>query len=294
MNKRQLLIDTLIAEAVFTDPLVKNAEGGALSSLANIVVDYVGSHIDPNNKVGSVLDLIAVPTLIALGGPFRVLGWILEVSEQVFDFNISKIIEAISGGVKGLIGNGGQASSEQVTQIVQDAVENGGGGTATQQEYDKFVKTESLSLQDAYMLNKYAEDYKMAAGPSTGGIFSNFARYLLIKNKTRSLFIAILSVVIRAILWSGGFMIAGDAFNAVMGRKNHFDGSADKRKPEDQAQTVSMTPGVSHQKVFVVSPNYHEENLNNKYNQWVVGGPVENIDDYISAHVNRRLPPGRG
>lgn len=295
MNERQLLIDSIVAEAAFYDPLFKSAEGGALSSLVGIVTDYVSSKIDPNNRAESVLSLLVPATFAALGGPFRILGFVMQIAESVFGISIGKIIMSIASEVKGLISGGGKVSSDQVNNIAQQAVLNNGGGEATENEYNSYLRTnQSLTLSDALMFKKAADTYNNSLEKTAKMPGAGFATFLKSKNKSTSLLVALISIVVRTILWAGGFMLAEDGFNKLVGRPNSFDGTSDKRDPAKTVSDNGMSAGVSHQKVFVVNPNYHEENLNNKYNRWVISGQIDSIDDVILGWALEVYPDLKG
>lgn len=282
MNERQLLIDSIVAESAFYDPLFKNAEGGVLSSLVGIITDYVGSKIDPNNRVESVLSLLVPATFAALGGSFRILGFAMQIAESVFGISIGKIIMSIASEIKGLISTGAKVTSDQVNKITQQSVLNNGGGEATENEYSSYLRTnQSLTLSDALMFKKAADVYNTSLEKTAKLPGAGFATFLKFKGKSTSLLVALISIIVRTILWAGGFMLAEDGFNKLVGRPNSFDGSSDKRDPAKTISDSGMSPGVSNQKVFVVNSNYREENLNNKYNRWVINTPIENIDDVI-------------
>jgi len=109
--------------------------------------------------------------------------------------------------------------------------------------------------------------------------------------------ISVFSWFFRGLLASGGFMIAGDAINKMLGRPNAFDGtlkgskksdstsgSKDPKK-EDRVPSSSLPP--TNQNTFKLKSSYSKENFNTSGNRWLVKTDVtpSNIENLLIKYA---------
>ena len=85
--RHRFLQDTLLVEELVRDSEVKTASG-LTSSITGWIHDYISAHIDPNNKVASVLDLLVPGVLYMMG--FKWLSILLEAAETIFWFQFER------------------------------------------------------------------------------------------------------------------------------------------------------------------------------------------------------------
>lgn len=269
----QFCLDTLVLETLlFSSPMVKNAESGLISSLIEKVKDYVLSHIDQNNKLVSVLDLLAPGILAVLG--FPIIGFIVMLAENFFGFSIGNIFTGIVSKVKGLIsGNDKQTNSQEVDSAVESVVKENYGVDPTEGDLSKFDIKASLKdvqfVKLAYHLNKEA------------GIGDSLLKLIGLKGKVGSILGSILKWIVKVVLAAGGFMVAGDVTNKLLGttKADPTPSGMPTLSPTHNKQ-VSFIPHTSSQNLFKTNPNYNEEKLNVNRG-WIEAVPPSKIGDQI-------------
>lgn len=244
----EFFVDSLLAQAFFEDSLIKNAQSSFVSDLINKVKDYFSSKVDPNDQVGSILNLIAPGAISvafsALG--LGKLGSLIGLAMSVFHVDVKGILTSIYDRVKALISSGQKTTSEAIHNAVMSGVQEH-STPATQQEAEEFFKKQSFdqALRDIY-LTKFALD-------KSAGMFDLFSSR---KNKTLALLGNILSWIFRIALASAGLVVAGDAINKFFDRPNSFDNTIQNGKP-----TVPPTVNKNQNK-FKVNPSYTNTILN--------------------------------
>src|ERR1700722_5588110 len=102
-------VDTLLIETVLGEPaLLKTAQSGYLSGLGDMVKSYFGAHFDENNKVDSVINMLAPGAIFVL---FRSLGsgklgLLFGLVASTLHIDIGGMIESIYNSIKGKLKNG--------------------------------------------------------------------------------------------------------------------------------------------------------------------------------------------
>jgi len=217
-------VDCMIVEAIAENPsIIKNAEGdttGAIVSLMKAVKDYVVSKIDPNDKVGSVLNLLA-PTLIfrmfgALG--FGWVGALIGLAVSVFGIKVEDILKTIESGIRSLISSGKPISSSEVDEIVNSAVNSNYTPATPEEEAEAKKKLESQSSIDVELIN--ARIVKMAMESYSEGMKKEAywgIGFGALKFKIAGVLKKVFSWVFKTILASAGFMVAGDVVSKFLG-----------------------------------------------------------------------------
>jgi hypothetical protein len=100
-------VDTLIVQTILEDQtLTKKAEAsGLVMGLIDKVKEYVGNHINSEDKVGSFLNIIAPGAITvafsAMG--LRWLGVLIGLSMNVFHIDVKGILSSIYDKIKSLL-----------------------------------------------------------------------------------------------------------------------------------------------------------------------------------------------
>jgi hypothetical protein len=123
-NEIKLYNDILILEAFQDDRFIKQA--GAMGSLLNAAKDYFASKIDPNDKAGSILKLIAPGAisvaLSAIGLPWVVV-LVFGLAVNVFHIDIPKVLGSIYTSISSMISGNKKVSSAEVDNVVSSAID---------------------------------------------------------------------------------------------------------------------------------------------------------------------------
>lgn len=299
------LVDTMIVETLLSDnsELSKTAQaGGLLSSLVSKVHEYVGNHIRPDDKVGSLMDILGpgviTITLRALG--FGWLGWLVGMAMNIFHINISDIVKSVWDKLKGSLGTNGE------NQITSAHVDN--AVSAAIQEHDKPMTEEEAEqakvqldkqkeanqrLRDAQLLklalvqlkkdNEFFIRRALNAGIAPQLVVSAGLLDILSPRKKAitSLLGTILGWVLKIGLAAAGLMVAGDVVNKMIGRPNAIDGSMKDGKTIDQPQQAISAPEPKQTK-FKLNPSYNDQKHNQGNDRWVESIPntessIENL-----------------
>lgn len=301
-SELQFFADTLIIETLLSDPRInKKAQASFVPSLVNKVKDYASSHIDSNNKVSSVLAILTPGILTVLG--FPVLGFLVKLSEMVFHIDLSSIFSSIGTSVAELINDNKQTDSNSVINAVQSAIESNAGSEPTEEEANKFFNIKSsftlreaqlfkIALADFAAKNSYFDfdnpkfNMKFAAGVM-GSLLSAFG---LSKFKLLKILASVISWIVRVVLWSAGFMVAGDAVHHMMGTSNSVSTKENIIHP---VSTVSVP--ANHESITLkVNPNYSSESFNNALSTWMLPGNVSSIMETIISWATEIYPELKG
>lgn len=211
-------VDVIIAETILRDSkLNKMADASAPSALVTSLKDYFGSKIDPNNKLESLMTILAPGALSML---FSVLGFgkfgmLLGLALSYFHIDIGSIITSIWSSLKPSLAGNKPVSSQQIDSAVQDAVQSGNA-----------LETESFDqiLHKAIMLRFAIDDYeKQVFRLTTESSFHKQANPFTSSKATSSMLGMILKIVFKVALASAGFMVAGDAIHKFLNQPNSFD-----------------------------------------------------------------------
>jgi len=282
--------DMLIAEALLGDPLLfKNAQSqtqNMMSSIITKVKDYFGSKVDPNDKVGSVLNMLAPGaikvTFGLMGMPW--IGTFLGLAASFFHFDVGSILESIWNKLKTALSEG-PVTSEQVNQMVQTSVEPH-NTPATQEEADSAAKQQAAAggqnkaddgfsfasqMRNAQLTRLAMEDYFINKEAASGSWFSLFSGR---KSATGNLLGNILSLLFRVALGSAGLLVAGDVMNKFLSRPNSLDGTIQNGKPTGEAPASESVPSSGRP----TNPSYQDSVRNSSSMSW-----TENISNNKSS-----------
>lgn len=266
-------VDCLIIEALAQDEMIKRADGGLVMTLVSKLKDYVSSKIDPNNKVSSVLTILA-PGAISVLFKALGLGWLgalLGLAMNVFHIDVGSILTSMYSSVKNMLGSGSPLSSSQIDSMAQGAVQDH-SQPMTQEEADNIAKNlQSKSfdqmMQNARFVKLSMIQYKLGKISKTAGLLDALNSR---KAKTSSILSRVLGWIFKVVLASAGLMVAGDIANKLLGRSNSLDGSFQAGKSE--GPPVSSGP-TSTQTKFKMKPGYRPEMYNVGENYWSVNIP---------------------
>lgn len=281
----QFYVDTMIVETLLSDTsMLKRAQAGNLiTSLVDAVKHYVSNNINPTDKVGSLLNILA-PGAITIAFKAMGLGWLgilIGLSMRIFHIDVKSILGTIHEKIKSELSGGKQLNSSQVDNIVHGAVESH-ATPATEDEADQAAtmmeaKSYSQNLRDAKMLKLAMIEYDlviqgMKKESSFLSIFSDK------KLRTSSLLAKVLSWIFKVAIASAGLMVAGDVVNKFIGRPNAIDNTVQKGKPITQTQMQAQAPVyVSKQNKFKLNPGYADETKN------ITSNWVENVSNDVPS-----------
>jgi hypothetical protein len=235
-NEINFYIDSLIAEAVFGEDL-SYKKASILSDLTSSVSQYVSNHIDPDDKVGSVLNLLAPGAISVLFG--GKIGLFFGLLMRVFNVDVAGILREIYNSIKSHLTQNSQIGSDEVNGYVNAAIRQNVGDVTP-------VKSTALL--------KYAPIAKIALQDYEDNLLYSTAKPI---NFTKSFGVGllgrILSFVFMTALSSAGLMVAGDAINKLIGRPNAFDNTLQQGKSVEAPQET-----VSKQTKFPVKAGYND------------------------------------
>lgn len=287
-----LYVDTLMIESLLsTAPITKNAQaGGMISSLIDKVKNYFGAQIDPDNKTGSLLNLIA-PAIVAKTFSAFGLGWLgilLGLAMRIFHIDVNSILSSIYDKIKSLVSEGKPTTSAQVDSIVQSAVQENikpSSESTLEQVWSVLNKTSYQdSMRDARIVKLAMIEYQYME--KTGASFpKEFASLFSAKQaKTAGVLSKILSWFFKIALASAGFMVASDVINKFLGRPNAIDGTIQKGKPVafEKSPEPAAPVHTSTQTKFKLKSTYSPENYNQNDN-WIekVNNSESSIGDLL-------------
>lgn len=267
-------VDNLIIETLLSDEgLSKNAQAsGMVASLISRVKDYVGNHIDPDDKSGSVLKILAPGAISYLFSTIG-LGWLgvlIGLAINVFDIDVTSIWSSIYNEIKSLLSGDKQVRSSQVDSIVNSAIQQHN----TSYNDDTMVNFQTKSeYKNLFKEAKLLKLTMIAYDQNLNSINKQSDNLVSFAAMRRSVFIRILSKVLswifKVTLASAGLMVAGDAVNKFLNRPNAFDDTIQHGKPTVPVEQVQAPPAtVSHQNKFPLNPNYHDTQYNTNGN-WI-------------------------
>jgi hypothetical protein len=268
VNMRNTIIsnqlDLLVVESLLGDPnIVKTAQmSSMLSGIVDKVKSYISNNIDPNDKAGSVLNMLApgliFTTLRAFGiGP--IFSALAGLAVRFFHIDVAGILESIYQGLKSELGHGQPTTSEKVDSIVQNAVQQ----HANTSEMTPITTTTQLRRAKLLRLALLSPDkeslYKKAAT----------------KAGTVSLLSQVLSFLFRVVISSAGLMVAGDLINHFLNRPSAIDTPTKGGVPVEN-QTDTSTPATI--SVFPLNPSYQDTTRNSSAITW-----IENISNNAAS-----------
>lgn len=256
-------VDTLIVETLLSNKdLYKNAqESGLANSLIQKTKEYFSNQIDPDDKTGSVLNLLApgaISTLFSAMG-FSWLGMLFGLAMRVFHIDVTGILSSLYQTLKGELGGGNkQLSSPQVQSMVDKAIQEH-GGQITEEDLTGAMAAPVTSsvedqLNDARWLKLGLISYEMELNKKQGNF--KFAARRWSKPTTVSILGKVLGWIFKIALSSAGLLVAGDVVNKFLGRPNAFDNTVQKGRPIEVAEKEVLPTQMSFQTKFPINPGY--------------------------------------
>lgn len=274
-----MYVDTMIVDAILSDDaFVKTAQGGSIiTSLIDKVKQYFNNHIDPNDKAGSLINLLA-PGVIAAALKTMGFGWfgtLAGIAMSIFHIDVNAALHSIWNKLKSPISSNKQLTSSQVDEMVNDSIKE--HSPETSENEIKFASV-SQQLREASLFKLAMVEYE-----KTGTIKEAQSLFGKSRYKTQSLLSKILGWIFKIAISSAGFMVAGDVVNKFLGRPNALDGTIQNGKPvavtNKSAPTIPIH--VATQTKFKLNPSYHIESNNSGASNWVEN--VHNDPDSIES-----------
>jgi hypothetical protein len=290
-NRASTYIDFIIVQALLEDPLLhKKAEDGSdmISGLAGAAQHYISNNIDPNDKVGSVVNMLApgaIWTTLGMMGMGR-LGFFLGLAARFFHIDVAGILRSIGEKLKEALSGGKQMTSDQVHNIVQNAVAEH-DTPATQEEAADAEQQRNQQTAQAFArdwryaqllslaISQYAKEQRFGkiTAQKSGGFFSMFSN----QKKASSSFLArILSFLFRVFIASAGLMVLGDVMNHYLGRPNAIDNPIRDGKPVGEGPASSSGLPAATQKKFPLNTSYQDIHHDTVNASWVENTPNNN------------------
>lgn len=251
-SELQFYHETQIVETLLSNDLDKRAQAGKVSALTDAVKHYVENHIDSDDVVGSLVNILAPGVIsVAIGGWFGVL---LGLALRVFNIDIYGVFTSIWNKLKPNLSDDKKVSSQQVNDAVKSSVEEHAGPLHTTSMTDVRKWKLVLVAYDADIRN--VKSARSSISSFLGGGKSGIAGLLA----------KVLAWVFKVALASAGLMVAGDAVNKLVGRPNAFDDTIQKGKPVEETHIPACT---STQTKFKLNSSYHEESNNSEGVNWI-------------------------
>lgn len=310
----QFYVDTMIVESLFfqDNELVKNAQSGMVMGLINIIKNYVADKINPNDKLGSVLNILT-PGILAVSG-FPVIAFIVKISEMFFGLDIGKIFHSVVAALKSLITSQGQVSDEHVDAAATAAVQENYGGDPTESDLakaEKLVAKGSDKINPDVITIRSVQLYKFMAVDAMqtlsledletqnfslekrAQIMSALMQFIGLKRTTGNILAKIIGWIVKVALAAGGFMLAESAVNKVLNRTNAPSTPSGLPSFVPSATPAATSIPQSRQTLFEVNPGYVEEKLNiNKW--WIETTPPEQIGEQVVRWAQEIYPDLKG
>ena len=252
-------LDSLTVEILLQDNTGLSKIAQTTPSIMDGIIDkiksYMSNNIDPNDKSGSILDMLApglISATFSLMG-FGKIGIILGVLARMFHFDLAGIFRDIWTGLKSELSGGKSTTSDKVNNIVQSAVQSNGGSTIpTEPETspaDDGAVIVARRLRDAKILRLSLDN----CGKEK--LFTYSAAY------SKSMLGSILSFIVRVIVSAAGLMVAGDVMNHFLNRPNAIDNPIRGGQPVGNSPAASV-PTAPQQTRFPTNPSYQNVTKN--------------------------------
>jgi len=301
LNRATTYVDFLIVQALLEDPLLpKKAQQAesVMSGIGDAAKRYISNNIDPNDKAGSVLNMLApgiISTTLSMMG-FGRIGFFLGLAARFFHLDVMSILRSITEKLRESLSGGKQITSDQVHNIVQTSVDEHDAPATPEEAQDaqqqknnqqemqpahaddgvfardlRYAKLLSLAMSE-YKIEEYFGKKNAQRGRSND-FFSMFSSQ---KRGASSILGRILSLLFRVFLASAGLMVAGDVMNKFLGRPSALDTPVQEiNKPSEGASSSSALP-ASTQNKFPPNPSYQNIHHDTVNANWVENTPNNN------------------
>lgn len=217
-------VDAMIIEALIGDPSLfkKGQTSGILSAATSMIGEYFSSYMNPEDKTGSIINMLAPAGLFKLFSMFGYtkLGLLLGVGAAALHINVGGMIESILNSIKQTLSSGQKVSPAQIDSAVSSAVQE----HTPQEDPDQSPASDNRVAQDlreARMVRIAIEQYdhqmlRLTKEASPVMFSYAFGRAA----KGTSLIGRILGWIFKTILISGGFLLVGDEAAKLVGAPN--------------------------------------------------------------------------
>ena len=249
-----LVIETISGRTDLSKVAQDAASSGMMSGIADKIKGYVSNNVDPNDKAGSLLNMIApgiISTTFSLLGLGKI-GFVLGLLARMFHFDLAGIFRSIYDGLKEELSGGKPTTSENVHNIVQNAVQANTSSAAAPPSPETHTVAHRLRRSQIFKLalesQKRTTILALGAAPSA------------------SMLSQILSFLFRVIVSSAGLMVAGDTMNHFLGRPNAIDNPIRGGQPVENGPP---TPVATRQTRFPLNPSYQDSAKNSGNTNWV-------------------------
>jgi hypothetical protein len=244
---------------------------GILSSLGNIVKNYVSSIYDKEHPYSSILSFLGSGMLFSLGLPK--LSILYELAEALgFDWKSfwSNLGNAIISFTKSSSNPTEQEIASNVNSIVDSSLKSSFSGNVDKSKLSSIIK----SSETATELRKLAEDVYKNRFIKTAGIASTLIA------KLYKFFSKIISFVVKSALMSTVFETGRGITTNLLGIKT----------PQSKPQDFSNAPIYKLQVSPTVSEDIFESHRNDLSNVWIEHGDINDIENIISSWILSTYP----
>jgi hypothetical protein len=274
-------VDTMIVETILgnTDLSKTAQDTGLIQSLIAKTKEYFSNHIDPDDKTGSVLNLLA-PGAISVAFSAMGLGWLgmlFGFAMRIFNIDVKEILTSVYNSIKSALGSGKQLTSPQVQSMVDQAVQP----YATSADGEPVTSDFNQELQNAKWLKVGLIAYEAQLNKSAGPF--GFSSKKWSRSGTTSILARVLGWIFKIALASAGLLVAGDVVNKFLGRPNALDNTIQNGHPVPMDNhPVSM----SKQTKFKVNPGYSDTTVSGN---WVekVPNTKSGIENLLISFVHQ-------
>jgi hypothetical protein len=237
MSNINALSDILLIKSLFdedTERFYKQA--GVANDFLNHMKDYFKGHINPNDKTGSVINLLVPGILITAFGSFGAtgLGIFIAILVRALHIDVAKLLTPLCESVKSMISGGSKVSSSQVSAAAAQAAAQYSSTMDAQPEATfaemsrgvRILKLAAIDLehQTLRLTNEQIDpvEYlqKTAAVVGAGLVVSLLGK--------------LFGLMISVILWSAGFMVVGDIIDHFLSGSSLMPSSTSSSSSEEQ------------------------------------------------------------
>lgn len=231
-----LYLDSLLAEAIISNGLIaKTAQGSEIGDIINNISSFTSNEFEGINAPTSIEDkTVKLLSFIAPAGIFFTfrklnmpwIGALLGLAASMFKVPVEQVLASIYNTIKDALQSGNKLSSDKIDAAVENAVSSGMSSAQEQSILgNPLISSSSIVLRQAKILKvamieyqKKENLYAVAFDPRNLLSGAGGAKPIVTKLTFRNLLVKILSWFFKIFLASAGFMVAGDAVNALVGR----------------------------------------------------------------------------
>ena len=239
--------DTMIVEMILKDPamLKKASIGSVISSLLASFKNYIASHVDPNNKVKSYINILAPTAIMGIGSVlgFPIIGMLFGAAASAFNIDVASALEGIYEQIKSMIMDGKEISAPQVDSIVSENIQSNYTPLSPEQEEEAKRKLSQKSAQTI----RDARVVKLALIQCSDNIHS-IRKFAFIGSALVAVIKTVIGWLFKVALKSIGFMGFGDVARSFMGETTG---------PATQTSQPAPIAYVAKQTKFKLNPSYN-------------------------------------